>query len=174
MNDIGSDALVIDASAALSLVRAEPSQGLITRAIGRAGSRPLLVPEIFWVEIVNVLVRRHGMSMDAVLGAIAELDGLGLRTIQLGRGGLLDSVALMLEHRLTAYDASYLALAHAVNADLLTLDRQLAEAAGDRAVSLNPNETRESRGPYRLEPWITWEDAPAYLAAVREATRFTR
>ena len=168
---MGADALVLDASAALSLVRAEPSHGLVARAIGRAGSRPLLVPEVFWVETVNALVRRHGLAMDAALGAIAELDGLGLRTIQLGRGGLLDSVALMLEHRLTAYDASYLALAHAVNADLLTLDRQLAEAAGDRAVPLDPNEIRESRGPYRLEPWITWEEAPAYLAAAREAAR---
>lgn len=171
MNDVRTDALVIDASAALSLIRGEPSRGTVARAIGRAGSRPLLVPEVFWIEVANALVRRHGLAMDAVLGAIAELDGLRLRTIQLARGGLLDSVALMIEHRLTAYDASYLALAHAVNADLLTLDRQLAEAAGDRAVPLDPNEVREPRGPYRLEPWITWEDAPAYLAAVREATR---
>lgn len=174
MNDMGADAIVIDASAALSLVRAEPSHGLVARAIGRAGSRPLLVPEIFWVEIVNALVRRHRMTMEAVLGAIVELDGLGLQTIQLGRGGLLDSVALMFEHRLTAYDASYLALAHAVDANLLTLDRQLAEAAGDRAVPLDPNEVREPRAPYRLEPWISWEEAPAYLAAAREATRSAR
>lgn len=170
---MGADPIVIDASAALSLVRGEPSRATVARAIGRAGSRPLVVPEVFWVEVVNALVRRHGLAMDAVLGAIAELDGLGLRTVQLGRGGLLDSVALMIEHRLTAYDASYLALSHAVNADLLTLDRQLAEAAGDRAVRLDPNEVREPRGQYRLEPWITWDGAPAYLAAVREATRST-
>lgn len=169
MNDTGSDALVIDASAALSLLRAEPSHRLVARAIGRAGSRPLLAPEIFWVEVVNALVRRHGLATDAVLGAVAELDGLGLRTIQLGRGGLLDSAALMNEHRLSAYDASYLALAHAVNADLLTLDRQLAAAAGDRAVPLDPNEVQGPRAPYRLEPWITWDEASAYLAAAREA-----
>lgn len=165
-----ADTLVIDASAAISLVRGEESGDAIRIVIGRRASRPLLVPEVFWIEVTNILVRRYGHPMHAVLDAVAELDDLGLRTVQSSRGGLLSSVAVMIEYGLSAYDATYLALAESTNADLLTLDRRVAAAAGDRAVRLDGGEVREPRAPYRLEPWITWDEATEYLAAVREVT----
>lgn len=167
---MSTDAVVLDASAAISLVRDEEAGGAVRREIGRVAIRPLLVPEIFWIEVANVLVRRHGQPMDTVLQAVAELDNLGLRTVQSSRGSLLASMALMFEHDLSAYDATYLALAEAVDAHLLTLDRTLAAAAADRAVKLDTGEVREPRAPYRLEPWITWSDAAQYLTAVREVT----
>jgi len=167
---MSTDALVIEASAAISVVRAEDAAGAVHREINRAALRPLLVPEIFWVEVLNILVRRYGLPMDTVLEGLAKLDDLGLRTVQSSRGSLLTSAALMVEHGLSAYDATYLALAENVDADLLTLDRTLAAAAADRAVKLDTGEVRESRAAYRLEPWITWNEAAQYLAAVREAT----
>ena len=167
---MNTDALVIDASAAISLVREEEAGSAVRGIIGQDAVRPLLVPEIFWVEVANILVRRHGMPMDAVLEGLAELDGLGLHTVLANRPGLLNSVALMLEHGLSAYDATYLALAEAVDAELLTLDRKLAAAAGARAVQLDRGEVREARAPYRLKPWITWDEAANYFKAVREVT----
>jgi len=130
----------------------------------------LLVPEIFWVEVTNILVRRYGQPMDTVLDAVAELDRLGLRSVHTNRGGLLSSIALMIEHGLSAYDATYLALAESTDADLLTLDRRLAAAAGTRAVELDPSEISEPHIPYRLERWITWDEAANYLSAVRQVT----
>lgn len=164
-----AEALVVDASAAISILRREEDGEAVRRVIRSAPPR-LLVPEIFWVEVTNVLVRRHTYSMDSALEAIAELDDLGLVTVQSSRGVLLGCLALMVEHGLSAYDATYLALAESVNAELLTLDRQLAVAAGERAVKLGPSDVREARPPYRLQPWITWDEAAQYLTAVRQAT----
>ena len=164
-----SDAVVIDASAAISVLRGEDDGEGVRRVIGRASPR-LLVPDFFWLEVMNILVRRHAYPMDSALQVIAELDDLGLVTVQSSRGILLGCLALMVEHGLSAYDATYLALAESVNAELLTLDRQLAIAAGDRAVKLGAIDVREARPPYRLQPWITWDEAGQYLDAVRQVT----
>ncbi|MGI8829761.1 MAG: type II toxin-antitoxin system VapC family toxin [Candidatus Limnocylindria bacterium] len=164
--------LVIDASAALAVVLNEDQSDAVQRVtMARvAHSARIVVPELFWIEISNALVRRHRQPFNVVLEVIATLDGLGLTTVQTDRAGLLAATAAMLEHKLSGYDATYLALAHAVDASLLTLDRRLATAAGDRAVILDPGEVRETRPPYRLEPWITWDDAASYFKAVREVT----
>jgi hypothetical protein len=60
-------------------------------------------------------------------------------------------------------------LAESSDADLLTLDQQLAAAAGPRAVNGADGSIREVPAPYRLEPWLTWEELPEYLAAARRA-----
>lgn len=76
----------------------------------------------------------------------------------------------MLDHGLSAYDATYLALAETLDAKLLTLDRRLVSAAGSRAVDVGPGEMRETRATYRLEPWIQWPGAADYFEAVRRVT----
>lgn len=64
MNDTGADALVIDASAALSLVRAEPSQGMVARcSTGGTAARPAKT------------ARRHTRQLRWLTGTI--LVGLG-------------------------------------------------------------------------------------------------
>lgn len=167
---MAADAVVIDASAAISMVRGEEAGSVVRRAIGRVPQRRLLVPGVFWIEVTNILVRRYGQPVHTVLDAVAELDDLGLSTVQSSRGALLASVALMFEHDLSAYDATYLALAEALDAELLTLDRKLAAAAGERAVKLEDGDVREGRAPYRLEPWIAWDEAASYLKVVRQVT----
>jgi len=164
------DTLVIDASAAISVVRAEEARNAVLQVIDSPATRRLVVPEVFWVEVTNTLVRRYGQPMDGVLDAIALLDGLGLRTVHASRAGLLSTAAVMIEHGLSAYDATYLALAESLGASLLTLDRHLVSAAGSRAVNLDPDDLREPRAAYRLEPWIDWDDAAKYLKAVRRVT----
>lgn len=165
-------ALVIDASAALAVVlnegQSEAVQRVTTHRVAQ-GVR-VLVPELFWIEISNALVRRHRQPFDVVLEAIATLDRLGLTTVQTDRAGVLATTAVMLEHGLSGYGATYLALAELFDAQLLTLDGTLAEAARMRAVQLDRGEVRETPAPYRLQPWITWSDAATYFKAVREVT----
>lgn len=164
-------ALVVDASVAIAIVLHEHLGDRLHRLLIRrahAGD-PIIVPNTLWIEVVNVLARRYRHATDEIVESIATLDGLGFRTIDAGRPGLLSTIDIAVSHGLTAWDAVYLALAESSDADLLTLDRELAAAAGPRAVNGADSSTREAPAPYRLEPWITWEELPEYLAAARLA-----
>ena len=168
----GSEMLIIDASAAIAVVLNEHGSEAIDREIKRRTSRGvrLLVPQLFWIETANILGRRHAQPFDLILEAVAALDRMGLATVQTDRAGVLAMVAAMLDHHLSAYHATYLALAESLDATLLTLDRRLAAAAGPRAVDLGDGQMRETRVEYRLEPWIKWPGAAEYLDAVRRVT----
>ncbi len=76
----------------------------------------------------------------------------------------LDAVA---RHGLSAYDATYLALAEAADAELLTADAALATAAGARARLVGPGRIGESPGSYAAGPWTDWPGAASYLADLR-------
>jgi predicted nucleic acid-binding protein len=168
----GNDALVVDASAAIAILLRDDGSEAVDRVVRGRGSRgvQLIVPELFWVETANTLGRRHSQPLDVILEAIATLDRMGLVTVHTNRAGVLTMTAAMLDHGLSAYDATYLALAETLDAKLLTLDRRLASAAGSRAVDLGRRELRESRPQYRLEPWIRWPGAADYFDAVRRVT----
>lgn len=43
--------------------------------------RERVVPDLFWYEIANVLMRRHGLSSLRVVEAIHQLEQFGLRTV---------------------------------------------------------------------------------------------
>jgi len=168
----GSEMLVIDASAALAILLNDEGAEAIDRAIRRRRSRgaQVVVPELFWIETANALGRRHHQTLDVILEAVATLDRMGLVTVHTDRPGVLSMTTAMLDHDLSAYDATYLALAENLDAMLLTLDRRLASAAGSRAVDLGPGDTRETRPEYRLQPWIQWPGAVDYFEAVRLVT----
>lgn len=123
--------VVLDASAALRLFLGDgPLPAGLEDAVAAAasGELVLLVPDLFWIEVSHVLLRMQRA------GALTELecDGLlrDLRELPCqtrAHASLLDAVVVLVRtHRLSAYDATYLALAQAVNAQLLTTDRQLA------------------------------------------------
>ncbi len=168
----GRSALVIDSSAALAVVLNEDDSASIDREIRLWTSRraQILVPELFWIEVANTLIRRYRQPFDVVLETVATIDRIGVTTVRSDRAAVLAAIASTLEHGLTAYDATYLALAESLEANLLTLDRELAAAAGDRAVKLEVGDVKETRVSYRLEPWISWDEAASYLKAVRQAT----
>lgn len=162
--------LVTDASAALKLVRSEDGAIEVGRLVVARLPAGVAVPSIFWLEVLNVLARRHGYSGAAMLEAVHELEAVGLQTIDLDRPTLVSVIDLVERHGLTAYDAAYLALAHALDADLLTADRRLAAAAGARAVFVGTGPgVREERAAYepRQPTWPSWPDAGAYLAQLR-------
>jgi predicted nucleic acid-binding protein len=140
--------LVVDASAILAVVLREPGAGRARPIIESAVASGMLVPDHFWLELVDVLVRRYGMPPDAVVAILRELDDVGVETVAIDRPTLLLALDHMARFGLTAYDAAYLALAEAEDASLLTLDEQLALAAGPRSALRPASGTREGPAPY--------------------------
>ena len=166
---IMADRLVLDASAAIAILRNEAEAANIREALAEHADASRWVPSLFWSEVTNVLIRRYAFDEAEVAEAVRTIDNLGLETVESDRAALLASTALAVQHGLSVYDASYLALVERLDARLLTLDDRLASAAGDRAMPARRG-IRESRPAYRLAPWIQWSELDRYLDAVREVT----
>jgi predicted nucleic acid-binding protein len=145
--------VVVDASVGIAYVRDESATAAVERAAAAwslTGAR-LVVPAIFWVEVVNVLGMKHRYRAAEVTEALRELDELGLETVEIGRPELLLVSDAVERHRLPAYDATYLVVAQQLGAPLATLDRQLAAAAGPLGMLLDEergHRTSEVAAPY--------------------------
>jgi predicted nucleic acid-binding protein len=120
--------IVADASA---VVAALLNDGPARRNLS---SLPIHAPHLVDVEVVSVL-RRLSLSgqLDSTLAErmINVLANLGIR--RHGSTGLLGRV-WRLRGNLTAYDATYVALAETLECPLLTSDRRLARAVGPRCL----------------------------------------
>jgi predicted nucleic acid-binding protein len=163
-----SGIVVVDASVGLRIVRDEPGSEDASRVL--ADATRICVPAFFWLEVVNVLARRHGWSGSEVIEAVHELESLGIETLEGDRAALLSVIDLAERHGLTAYDAGYLALALSLDADLATADGGMARAAGDRAILIGGDGgVAEEPAGYRprTPSWADWADAGAYLAQLR-------
>ena len=166
-------ALVLDASAALVLLRREPGWTDVDDHLRRhmLDAEPLIVPTLFWLEIVNVLARRYRYPPAAAVEAVYELEQVGIVTRDVGRPGVLAVVDVIGRSDLTAYDAAYLMLAESADARLLTADVALAAAARDRAILVGATGgIADDPAPYAAATaWPCWKGAGAYLAELRRA-----
>ena len=117
---------VVDASALAALLFDEAAADEIDN---RLASATLAAPSLLCFEMANVCWtkrRQYPERSDALLQALLLLDGLPIATHEVDH----PSVLIMAEQMsLTTYDASYLWLARQLQAELVTLDRQLARAA---------------------------------------------
>jgi predicted nucleic acid-binding protein len=133
------------------------------------GGERLLVPDDFWLELVNVLVRRYRLPPERVVEAVQQLDDLGIASIRMDRSLILVALDLAAQTGVSAYDAAYLAVAQVEDTRLLSLDRELAAAAGPRAIRLPSDDGHrlsEPAAPYSGEP-IDWARFGPYLARLR-------
>jgi predicted nucleic acid-binding protein len=116
--------IVLDASAAvLALLNDGPAR----RAVA---DQAVAIPHLADSEVAHALrgqVRGGRVSADAAGAALATWTRLGLR--RFAAAGLLSRVWELREN-LTAYDATYVALAEALGSTLLTADAALAAAPG--------------------------------------------
>ena len=167
--------MVIDASVAIAIALGEANGpvalGLLEEHV-RSGARTV-VPSHFWLEVANAIVRGQRRGTAEAFEAIYALDRLELETVDLDRPVLLSAIDFAERFRLTSYDAMYVALAHAVDGELLTFDRALHAAAGSRAVSIDGGH-RLSETPAPFEHDVTWPNykrASAYLARLRVEAR---
>jgi predicted nucleic acid-binding protein len=169
--------VVIDASVAIALVRAEPISDAVDARIRswRIDGKEIVVPGEFWLEVTNVLLRRYRQPGRAVVAALHQLDDLGLQTIDIDRPLVLLIVDRAERHGLTSYDATYLALAEMLDADLFTNDQALLDAAGARGVSpLGNRHLSERPATYESEAtWARYRDISAFLARLRAEARST-
>ena len=167
--------VVVDSSVAIAIVRNEPGAEALRVAVDQWTilGRSLLVPSLFWLEVVNALAQRHRYRGLDVLHAIHELDELTITTVESDRAQVIKTIDLVERFGLTSYDASYLALAHLYGGDIATLDLELARAAGARAIALDGR--RRLSEPTAVHEYdVTWPNykgASAYLARLRAEAR---
>ncbi len=127
--------LVLDASMALAWLfqRVVPAQiDCADRALSALTSYEVLVPALWHVETANALLvaeRRNVVTQAQVSDFVARLGRLPITTDAAAPGERREVVmGLAREHRLTAYDATYLDLALRNGAVLATFDVALADA----------------------------------------------
>jgi predicted nucleic acid-binding protein len=122
--------LVVDASVIAVALADDDVDG--DRARARLRGEQLAAPELVDLEVASVLrgqLRAGTLNRRRAELALSDLDAI---PIQRAPHRPLLARCWQLRENLTVYDASYVALAEVLDADLLTGDRRLAAAPGPR------------------------------------------
>jgi predicted nucleic acid-binding protein len=129
--------VVIDASAVVALLSDHDDAGPWVAA--SIEGQPLMAPHLMPYEAANIL-RRLALSgiLDGTTVSLAHGDLVEL-TVDLVPYQLLAARSWALRDKLTAYDASYVALAEALEVPLVTLDQRIAGAPGIRCEVRTPS-----------------------------------
>lgn len=124
--------IVVDASALLEVLLRTPVAKAVEDRLF-ASRQTLHVPHLLDVEIAQV-IRRYAAKgdIDGERGRVALADLADLPMRRYPHDFLLPRI-WDLRNNLTAYDATYVALAEVLDAPLVTRDRRLAAAAGHHA-----------------------------------------
>lgn len=128
---------VLDASVVLKWFH---SEGEAHRVAARelrdrfeAGELRIFAPSLLWLEVVNVAARSWGWPAPRLGRLAAALPDLGFETAEPD----LNGVARWAGVGLTAYDASYVALAEDLGLRLITDDTEILRVASEVAVPLS-------------------------------------
>lgn len=128
---------VLDASVVLKWFRTEGEQNVAAarslRGNFQVGILAVFAPRLLQLEIVNVAGRRWHWRRAALVELAGALDALNFEW----REPALDNIAEWTARGLTAYDASYVALAEAEAIDLITDDRLILAIAPAAARALS-------------------------------------
>lgn len=124
--------IVVDASALLEVLIHTPMARTVEDRLFRP-DEALHAPHLIDVELAQV-IRRYAANgdIDAEDGRMALADLADFPLQRHPHEFLLPRI-WQLRNNLTAYDATYVALAEVLEAPLLTRDKRLAAAAGHRA-----------------------------------------
>ena len=119
---------VVDASALAAVLLGEPeAEAMVERLQGCTLAAPLLLP----FELASIClkkVRRHPAKRTLFFEALELFGQMGITQTEVNAR---EVVTLAEQKGLSAYDASYLWLAHRLGAELVTLDKILDKAAED-------------------------------------------
>ena len=124
--------IVVDASAAVTVfLNLGPNAARVRDRLKQ--TEDVHIPHLFDVEVLHVL-RRHslrgalsGEQSRLILSLLHEM-----KAVRYPHAPLADRI-WQLRENLTAYDATYVALAEVLDAPLVTVDARLARAPGVRA-----------------------------------------
>lgn len=134
-------AMVFDASLTLAIAFNEPGAEITPSLLRRIAREGAVVPALWRWEVANglALALQRGRALTADIERfLVDFSTLPIPVddLALDRAWTV-TVALAVQHRLTAYDAAYLevALRHAL--PLATLDKALARAARDEGIEVS-------------------------------------
>jgi predicted nucleic acid-binding protein len=124
--------IVLDASAVVPLL-ADPAAATeeLQARLGRESA--VHVPHLLDVEVASALRNRVLRGLLNPAGARRAIRRLAVLPLVRWPHDRMLGRALALRDQLTAYDATYVALAEALSATLLTRDARMAKAGGHRA-----------------------------------------
>lgn len=121
---------VIDASVTLCWAFDDEAHPIAALAFELMRTESAIAPSLWWFEVRNALIvaeRRGRLAMADTTIFLRELGRLGVVIDHAPDEATV--LVLARQHRLTVYDASYLALAQRESAPLATLDTDLRLAA---------------------------------------------
>ena len=123
--------VVVDCSALACILFEEPWQAQASEKIrGRTMNAPFLLE----IEFTSVALKKHKQGYGSLVDkALARFKALNVTLHQIE---LPQVVALAMQYKLSAYDASYLWLAAELKAPVATFDEKLADAARIHLASL--------------------------------------
>jgi predicted nucleic acid-binding protein len=127
--------VVVDASVAAKWCLPAQQEELVPQAENlltsyRRVEIGLLVPDLFWAELANVLwkaVRRGRISTDRAMSALSLVGDLGIPSVP-SFDLLPQALLLAMNHGRTVYDSLYVALAVQSKSEMITADEHLANA----------------------------------------------
>jgi predicted nucleic acid-binding protein len=120
-------AVVVDASVIGAIAFGEPDGStLVAHLMGET----LLAPTLLDYEIASIASKKARAHPEAAPHIHAALEAASRLRIQRVPVPATELLRLAREAKLTVYDAAYLWLARTRDAELVTLDRRLADAAG--------------------------------------------
>jgi predicted nucleic acid-binding protein len=130
-------ALVLDASSLGGVFFDDEDVDYRDRLLETVVSRSAMVPQLFWYEVRNMVVvgvRRGRADLAVGLEKVRTLRALGLKTVPDPDDRLVFD--FVVQHDLTAYDATYAALAASNDLPLATLDKKLISTGRAGAIGL--------------------------------------
>ena len=128
---IARPSIVVDCSALAGMLFEEPWQA---QAREKIYGRTLNAPFLLEIEITSVALKKHKQGLEVLVAeSLASFKALNVTLHQIKPA---DVLALAMQYKLSAYDASYLWLAAELKAPLATFDEKLADAARIHLASL--------------------------------------
>lgn len=124
--------IVVDASAILEFLLRTSLADAVDQRVFEPG-QTLHAPHLLDIETAHALRRYARAGAGTAERCLIALDNLSKLSIQRYSHTVLLPRIWELRHNLTAYDATYVALAEVLDAPLLTSDRRIAGASGHRA-----------------------------------------
>lgn len=129
--------VVVDSSVAASWCLPDEESGVAEAALRLVEAGGMLVPQLFWYELRNVLIvgeRRRRIDAATSTAGLKRIAALPARVAEQHDETLLLSLAR--KHALTVYDAAYLELAKRTEVPVATFDQALRRAATAEAVQV--------------------------------------
>ena len=134
-----SDILVVDSSVAVKWFRrneefgVQEAESLLTDH--RSGTVKLVCPTQLRLEVLNAL-RMHGADGDQLERVTRALEDTGLFWVHMDVDLAISAARIAADHRLTVYDAAFVATALMLDAELVTDDQAILRSGACRMRAL--------------------------------------